>query len=120
MKERLFSNLLFMGLVFFLSSNSVYASPYGCSGKVKHLGVDSGGDIVVELEGVTPVHKICNVNSKGSYTFETSSCKLVYSALLSAKVSEREISISYNNNQSCSTLPTWGYVFDAYYIQGPS
>lgn len=93
---------------------------YACSGLVSYLGIDQGGDVVVAIANSTPVHKICNVITQGSYGMAAPSCKIAYAAFLTARVAGKTMVIYYNENGlTCGTLPNWGQVPAVYFVQGP-
>jgi len=123
MKYKVF--ILHVVLLIFVTAGNAYAG-FSCYGKITQLGIDGGGDVAVSLTNSadsqysTPIHKMCNVNSKGSFTFNEASCKAAYSAFLSAKVSGQQVKIFYSSTTlSCSTLPSWGQVTNAYFVEGP-
>ena len=107
-----------LGATLFASPSLSFAN-YECSGLVAYLGINSGGDLVIQLLNSTPIHNICNVNTQGSYQMSVASCKITYSSLLAAKMTSRPVNIFYNDNLTCSNLPSWGAVNSVYFVEGP-
>ncbi len=99
-------------------TGNAYAN-YSCGGKVTYLGVDMGGSLTVAVSS-TPIHKICNLNDATGWTPSVAVCKSIYAQILSAKLAGKNIVIYYSDNiYSCSSLPSWGSVPSAYFVQGP-
>lgn len=98
------------------------ANAIGCEGPVKYLGVDAGGGVFVALDAPaqTPTHSICNLTVQGSYTMTLPACKAAYASLLVAKAANASATIFYGQASSCSALPSWVPVLDAYHVSGPN
>lgn len=93
---------------------------YACSGTVGYLGIEGNGNVVVALDNSTKIHKICSLDSQGSYSMVISACKATYSALLVAKTSGKSIKIYYyDNGYTCNTIPEWNIIHEAYFVEGP-
>ena len=93
---------------------------YNCTGTVSFLGIDGGGDLAIQLANSTPIHKICNVNASGSYpNFNVASCKIAYATALAARVTGKTVTLYYNDQLTCATLPSWAGVPSMYFMQGP-
>jgi hypothetical protein len=102
-----------------LQTTSGFAS-YLCSGQVGYLGIGASGDVTISLANSTPIHYVCSVSAQGSYGINVASCKASYAAILAARLSGKTIVIYYGDNgMTCGTLPSWGAVPSAYFIQGP-
>jgi len=102
-----------------LLSSSAFAN-YTCGGSVSYLGIDEGGDITVSLANSTPIHKICNVTTQGSYRMTVPSCKAAYTAFLAARLAGKNMYVYYNDNgYTCSSLPSWAQITGVYFVQGP-
>ncbi|WP_162940919.1 hypothetical protein [Photobacterium salinisoli] len=97
-----------------LLSLSAHAN-YHCTGEVKHFGVDRSNLLVSNGFGV---HKLCNVSEEY--------CKAWLSAALSAKMSNRKVTIYYEhpsvsgsqNGSRCNEIGDWVVPDDSvYYFQ---
>lgn len=95
-------------------------SNYSCGGQVDYLGVSSEGDVIVAIANSTPRHYICSLNAQGTYRITVPACKAIYASLLAAKLTSKTVSVFYRPNEmTCATLPSWGTVPSAYFVQGP-
>lgn len=93
---------------------------YACTGAVSYLGIEGSGNVVVALNNSTQIHKICNMDSQGSYSMVISACKAAYSALLVAKTLGSSIKIYYyDNGYTCNTIPSWNIIHETYFVEGP-
>lgn len=111
--------LIFMAAIGTIFSPNAFAN-YSCAGKVSYLGIEGSGNIVVALNNSTQIHKICNMDSQGSYSMVVSACKAAYGALLAAKTSGSSITIYYyDNGYTCATIPSWNIIHETYFVEGP-
>lgn len=109
-----------MAVALSLATQTSWAN-YSCTGLVDYLGVDQGGAVVVALKDATPIHKICSIGAQGSFFMLPTACKTVYATLLAAKLSNRSMTVFYNENGfTCGSLPQWENVPGVYFIQGPN
>lgn len=93
---------------------------YACSGPVGYLGVGSDGQLTLSIANSTPIHVICSMGAQGPYGITPAGCKAAYATILAAKLASKSVVIYYNNEPlTCSTLPAWGAVPGAYFVQGP-
>lgn len=100
-------------------SSDAFAN-YFCSGTVSYLAIEGNGNVVVAINNSTQIHKICNMDTQGSYTMVIAACKAAYSTLLAAKISGNSMRIYYyDNGFTCSTIPSWDIIHEAYFVEGP-
>ena len=103
-----------------LFSTSVFATHY-CDGKVNNLAISSHGNVHANIGTLGEGHTICNVNHKVG-DFSPESCKAMYSLLLSAEASQKNLRVYFKNDsdKSCKksswkSLPSSAY--GLYYIR---
>jgi hypothetical protein len=109
-----------VAVVLSLATQASWAN-YSCTGLVDYLGIDQGGSVVVSLKDSTPTHKICSIGTQGAFLMLPTVCKAAYATLLTAKLSNRSMTVFYNGNAfTCGSLPSWADVPDVYFIQGPN
>jgi hypothetical protein len=102
------------------STTAAAQANYSCTGQVTYLGVGSEGDVIVSLSNPTPRHYICSMAAQGTYRMTVAACKAVYATLVTAKLSNKSVSIFYRPNEmTCETLSSWAAVPSAYFVQGP-
>lgn len=107
--------LILMAALVFPSTSFAYS----CGGAITYLAIDSSGAVFVAAGG-TPVHAICNIQTQGSYAMPTTVCKAAYASLVAARIAGKNMMLYYfDNGFSCTTLPSWGAVPAAYFVEGP-
>ena len=89
---------IFFILVF---SASVQAA-HNCTGKVNSVDIAGTGNVQVNIEGMGDGNILCSVDRvHGAYTVDA--CKAALSLLLSAKMSEKKVTLYFTNdaNNAC-------------------
>jgi hypothetical protein len=118
-RSHLHRKLLVAGLTALLAP-ATFAS-YTCNGQVSYLGIGPSGNLTMSLGNATPVHVICNVITQDTFAISAPSCKIAYATFLSAKLAGKSMVVYYQENGlTCATLPSWGSVPGAYFIEGPN
>lgn len=103
----------------------VLASPANaalfCAGKLKSVATEWRGGVLVSVDGATPMHTICNIETQGGYKASVAACKTMYATLLSARISDREIRLYYDDPTltSCSQITAWSYQPSFYFVEIP-
>jgi len=93
---------------------------YSCNGTVAHLGMDAEGRVYVSLANSTAIHSICSVVTQGSFAMPVPVCKAAYASLVSARVAGKSMVLYYNDSAfTCTSIPNWGQMPSAYYVEGP-
>ena len=88
----------------------------GCLGNINYLGINSFGTVYVSLNTSNNINGICSVVQQGSFTMSVDSCKLAYATLLSTRMLGKRITVTYNGNFDCNSIPNWSYQNGAYFI----
>jgi hypothetical protein len=107
-------------LLFLMLAFSFYAQPaHLCTGTVNSVDVSGAGNIQVNIDGIGDGNILCSLNNlHGEYTVEA--CKAVLSLLLSAKMSEKKVTLYFRNDSTTACRKgDWGDLsaFGFYYIQ---
>jgi hypothetical protein len=81
------------------------AAPFSCLGVVSRLGINGVGEVSMSLAGVTPYHRICTVDTATVvYSLKPNACRMVYTALLSSKVSAKVVQVNYSDGPGCAAI----------------
>lgn len=95
---------LIAALAFF--SFTANASDYVCSGFVKGVSLSPNGSLMVESIGPLNWPRLCNVSgTHRSISPET--CKNIYSMLLTAQSTKKQVMFWFNDGQNCSSHTAW-------------
>jgi len=109
----------FLFLISFSLSPNVYAT-YSCSGVVKGVTIAPTGQVFAESIGSISWPRMCSV----SETFNGVSpeaCRAVFSTLLTAQATGKEVSLSFDDDAgggTCTSHPAWGALTGWYF--GPT
>lgn len=105
-----------------LSSPAV-AVNFSCGGVVNYLGLNMGGNVVVNLG--YGFHAICNI-SNVTDGVDGDTCRAAYSLLLAANTTKRPVLLYFDSNQTsvggatnCGALGTW-VTRVPYYVEQPN
>ncbi len=88
-------------LFVFFTSN---AFSFTCIGKVETVDVQPNGHIAASITGVGGSNKICSVSGQ-RYDFTPEACKAIYSSLLSAFASSKNVKLYFSdgsNDNNCN------------------
>ncbi len=78
-----------------------------CVGKLGNLSVKRSGTVLASGPGGLPSVYICSLDSPQN-NISTETCKAIYSTLLSAKVSDKEVNMTFSPDiTSCSEIASW-------------
>ncbi|WP_156804558.1 hypothetical protein [Gallaecimonas xiamenensis] len=78
-----------------------------CKGQVNDLVVSRGGVVLLSGPGDIKSAYICSVVSKNN-NVEPEACKVMYSTLLAAKLSDHDVIVTFNPEiTDCSAVPSW-------------
>ena len=110
---------ILIGLAFTIASNSSYAT-YQCDGKVDGLTIEpKTGIVFAQHVGGFEWPKLCSVTTVFN-GIPVESCKIVYSTLLAAQTTNKDVRLWFNDDKDCSTAshPSWTALTGWYF--GPS
>ncbi|KPZ73135.1 hypothetical protein AN944_00283 [Shewanella sp. P1-14-1] len=85
------------------------ATKYTCSGLVKGLSVSpQNGLVLAERIGELQWPRLCSI-SEDVAGIPADNCKLIYSTLLAAQLSNKTVTIWFNDSKDCSATshPAW-------------
>ena len=107
---------ILLGAVFIFSTGVANAS-YWCTGPVEGLTISPDGSVWAERVAGFSWQKFCNVSMVDGTTIEA--CKVVYSTLLTAQISDKSVTLWFNDDGDCSpeSRPAWSRL-DGWYF-GP-
>jgi hypothetical protein len=95
---------------------------YECVGKLNHLAVTESANVVVALTNgvsqIAPVHVLCGLKTQVG-PVDTLACKAWYATLLSSKLADKTVHISYTSSDStnrCASIAAWSTPGTAYYL----
>lgn len=100
-----------------LSTSSVALAGYTCSGLVRGVSIEAGGDILAESIGPTLWPRLCNirVNSNG---IAPETCKMIYASLLVAQQSGKSVTFWVSDTTTtCTTFTQWQFVNGLYFLR---
>ncbi len=102
---------------FLLVFSSFTHASFVCTGKIERLGLSpSNGDVHIQIQPSTGIFRICNFDS-ATGGISTDSCKSMYSTLLAARVSEKNVSFHFTESVgTCASLGSWEYPSSAPYF----
>lgn len=75
-----------------------------CTGNIERLALSING--LVQVDYGHGVHYVCRLTSVYN-TVEPEACRALYSMLLAAELSNREVFFNYNTYAACADLPDW-------------
>ncbi|CCN35785.1 conserved hypothetical protein [Vibrio nigripulchritudo SO65] len=111
-------NYLCTATVLLLSSISfnAIAANYTCSGKVTGVSIDAkSGDVLVERIGPLIWPRLCKVDNE-VHGISADACKTVYSTLLTAQTTNKEVVMWFNDGKSCeTTAKPWQWITGWYF-----
>ena len=107
-----------------LVPSAVHAVAYACVGKVSQVTTDPGGNVNATFTfttGVMAWQQVCNLNASGTDNVGTSACKGILTTLLSAKLTQADVMMWFDNSTggSCSNT-SWTSLRGAGWYWGPS
>lgn len=107
----------------FLSSTSAHAGFICIADAATQLGVDAGGSVVVQLEGIGPLN-ICSVTPSGDTEVSADACRTWYASLLSYRLANKKTRLYFSNDYAsnagltaCSQLGAWSH-HSPYFLEG--
>ncbi len=78
------------------------SAAYTCHGLVKGLSIEAGtGDVLVERIGPLQWPRLCKVDGEHE-GISAEACRTVYSTLMTAQVSQKSVTLWFNDNKDCS------------------
>ena len=87
---------------FILATLSLQSYAYTCQGKVVGLSIDpKSGAILAERIGTLLWPRLCSVSFQLN-DVSPASCKIVYSALLTAQSTNKEVIMWFNDDKNCN------------------
>ncbi|MFN3014561.1 hypothetical protein ACK1CN_01355 [Vibrio coralliilyticus] len=103
-------------LLALISTNALAA--YTCSGYVKGVSIEAKtGDVIVEQIGPLKWPRMCKVDNEHD-GISADACKAVYSTLLAAQTSKKQVTLWFNDSKSCTEQVEWQWIPGWYF--GPS
>jgi hypothetical protein len=95
-------NLKISMLLPLLLSSVLADASYTCSGGVQGVGIEPSTGVIF-AEGIGPLEwtKLCSV-SKTLNNIEPESCKVIYSTLLTAQTTGKQVRLWFNDGKNCS------------------
>ena len=100
-----------------LSASPTALAGYTCTGPVRGVAIDIGGDVLIESIGTVLWPRLCNVRAPANAVVPEA-CRTIYASLLSAQMSGRSVTIWVNDSAtSCTSLPQWQYVTGFYFLR---
>jgi hypothetical protein len=116
MKFKFVQALVLLG--FSLAILPVHANFY-CAGKMTWLGINEAGVLYVATDAVA-IHGVCNIEKSDGFAMSSAACRVAYTSMLAAKLSEKRIVTYYlADGKSCADIAAWTVVKDMYFVQGP-
>lgn len=79
----------FVCLALLSASSSTFAS-YTCSGQVRGVSIDTGGDVLVESVGSLSWPRLCNIRATANGV-PSDVCKPIYASLLAAQATGKSV-----------------------------
>ncbi|NRF28259.1 hypothetical protein [Vibrio coralliilyticus] len=105
-------------LTLMLFSFSTYSFAYTCAGNVKGVSIEpTTGDVLVEKIGPLTWPRLCSVSNERNGV-STEACKAVYSTLLTAQASNKQVTLWFRDSKSCEEQVSWQLLTGWYF--GPS
>ena len=98
------------------SMPSAFAS-YTCGGPVKGLTISPDGQMFAESIGTLSWPRICNV-SKAENDIAPETCRVIYSSLLTAQTTGKDVDFTFNDSGNCTSHTAWGWLTGWYF--GPT
>lgn len=99
MKKQIYTYILSL----FIASSSLAATP--CNGNVQTLAFNPANGIVQASIGYG-VWYLCSV-SQTYNGIDTATCKMWYSTLMTAKISNKKINMIFDTTNSCNQIGNW-------------
>lgn len=98
-----FRALFFLLMLFAFS----YPSTYQCTGPVTGVSINpKTGEVVAENIGTLEWPKFCDVNNEINGV-DPESCKIIFTALLTAQISGKSVTLWFEDDNDCSTHTPW-------------
>ncbi|WP_145985372.1 hypothetical protein [Marilutibacter maris] len=91
---------------------------FHCQGELTYLALDASGSVNIAIDGVSPVHGVCNLLADDGYKASPESCKAMYATFLAVKMSERAVQVFYEDPvlTDCSQIAPWSKQRGYYYV----
>lgn len=90
-----------------LASSNVLAANQWCTGKISNMYVHSSGSVVIYSSWRGNHTAICSIKDEWE-GISVDVCKGWMSLIQTALVTKNDMTINYNIEETCSTLPTYG------------
>ena len=103
-----------LALFFLLIFSSSSFSQYVCEGDVKNVTIAPDGQVFAGSIGPLSWPRLCNVSVEEN-GINPETCKVIYSALLTAQTTGKKASMSFNDGGSCSSHTAWGWLTGWYF-----
>lgn len=68
-----------------------------CEGKLSDVALHANGSVNIAIDGVVPVHGVCNMLVDDGYQASPESCKAMYATFLAIRMAERSVRVYYND-----------------------
>lgn len=106
-----------ISLALLFTSTTALGGVYICSGTVRGVAIDSGGDVLSESIGTVLWPRLCNVRATANGVVPEA-CKAMYASLLVAQASGKTVTFWINDPvTSCATLPQWQFMTGLYFLR---
>lgn len=106
-----------LSLALLSTSTAALAAVYTCSGPVRGVSIEAGGDVLSESVGSVLWPRFCNIRAS-SNGIPPETCKLMYASLLVAQASGKSVTFWVNDPvTSCATLAQWQFVSGVYFLR---
>ncbi|AQS38167.1 hypothetical protein Sps_03020 [Shewanella psychrophila] len=101
-----------------LVASSMFITPafanYACRGEVKGVTISPDGQVFVASIGTLSWPRLCSVAITEN-NVPPEACKVIYSALLTAQTTGKEVSLSFNDSGDCNSHTAWGWLTGWYF-----
>jgi len=107
--------LFFILMIATGSANAIYT----CSGPVTGVAIEPAtGDLIPETAGGLSWPRMCSV-SVDKNGISTESCKVIYSTLLTAQTTGKNVTLWFNDSGNCSSSshPEWQLLHGWYFMR---
>lgn len=81
-----------------------------CTGTITNLSLQlsTAGTVTLSLSGGPTYTYLCDIADAGRNGVAPVVCKAMYASLLTAKATNKQVLIRFNDYDSCSSVPAWG------------
>lgn len=101
-----------------LLATPAMAATYSCFGTVTGLSITPGGVVVVSGFGGLIDGDLCQLGATAPNGYTADACKAAYAQLLVALNAGTQLRMDFNDNLTCTTQPSWGWLMGLYFGPG--